>query len=213
MTKSIFIGINGRRGIGKTTMLNHILDNYLIGNGDPGYGMKGLYVLNKSDSAEIDGLMYVTNPKNFPAYVVSLLRTYVSDYETLKRKATDPDQFRKDVIGFAEIPRVFFPDYWVVVTKMMGQKLNDVFIGEILNESELAQIKKHYDEVVVVNLNCLNPYEDGSTGDSRQPITDKALLHMSYDYVLEDSLKVADDIITIYNKMATNANLPLVEKI
>lgn len=193
--KSVFIGLSGSARIGKTTMLNYLTDNYDVCNTDPGAAMKCAYSainypLDNCWLEKLGASFLDTGYEGIKEILRSSKDILLDEYEKSKSSS-----FRNEVIGFAELFRVVYPDMWAALAKELFYVPGKVAVGEIINDSEQLCISRHYDTVITVRLECRNPAEVVKA-DSRSPV---AYYDFRYDYLLQDSLHVADALVEDYN--------------
>jgi hypothetical protein len=180
-----YLIISAPKRWGKTTMLNHARgQGYHVA--DTGEQLKKLWVATRTRAAFRSGQAYI---KGEP---IAMPASYLDYYEELKedkRRLGQEDDFRLEVVGFAETLRAVDPAIFV---KMAYSRTNDgLTLSTTINQEEADLV---YDRVGRHNCFVAQADEPYPAGDSRERLTEYDLL---IQYGLFDSLKVVEDLIAL----------------
>lgn len=192
---SRLICLAGKARVGKSRILNYLQENYSDTLCFPDT-TNALHVYQEAAGHLYQLSSLYLNGGSIFDWVKEHGPMLLKDYDTLKASAeeTGTQQFlRHTCIGFAELARVFYPDFWVKVAKDLWWEEGKVAVSTILNEGEYLEALKHYDTIDLVYLNCVNPKLEAEQ-DTRD--TSFTSFYGAYEFVykLEDSLKIAENI-------------------
>lgn len=210
MTNSVFIGLHGPARIGKTTMLSYLEENYNICRVDPGDALKCFFTVTTSSTLlEILGELYLDYEDPYTVLKDTIQEISTSLLECYETNKKEGHLSRKATIGFAELFRSIYPDFWVKAAKDLFYEDSKVGIGGVINDGELRTIKQQYDTVFIIELNCHNP-AGTKEKDSRTALSTHNNPTMKFTYDLMNSKEVAKSIVLQYNQLTDMNQLPLI---
>jgi hypothetical protein len=193
--KPIAVIVNGPSRVGKSTMLQHLVDTHgdTIAVFDPSRALKTHYMLNINAPKEVMGFR-----NDYEAYLYYMRTTqdhWVSEYEKLK---ADGWITREMMILYAESIRAVYKNFFIDLAAQLLLLTEDTKMiwAESINDAEFLPLKDKITTIVgpsniaTVRFHCTNPVEI-VTGDTRSPIKQcKNII----TYKLQESKQVADYI-------------------